>query len=279
VLDEPVDPSEGIVLQFEAKYSQGRTCSGAYLKFYSKRDNFDPNELTPDTLYTVMFGPDICGPTSKVHLILNHKSPKTGEVSEKHLKKPPRVKSDKLTHVYTAVLRTNNTYEVMVDGNVAVQGSLFEDFEPPINPPEEIPDPEDKKPDDWVGLKLIDDPNAVKPDDWVDEALIEDMDVQKPEGWLDDVPNMIPDESAIKPEEWDDGEDGEWSPPSIKNPTCKSAPGCGEWKRPLKANPEYKGPWKPPKIDNPEYKVCICRDIAALFSLQFAGRMETENDP
>ena len=27
---------------------------------------------------------------------------------------------------------------------------MFEDFEPPFNPPEEIDDPEDKKPTDWV---------------------------------------------------------------------------------------------------------------------------------
>ena len=38
----------------------------------------------------------------------------------------------------------------MVDGHVDADGSLFEKFEPPINPPEEIPDPDDKKPTDWV---------------------------------------------------------------------------------------------------------------------------------
>ena len=39
------------------------------------------------------------------------------------------------------------------------------------------------------------------------------------------------------------------------NPACKDAPGCGEWKRPMMPNPEYKGKWKPPMIDNPNYQV------------------------
>lgn len=36
---------------------------------------------------------------------------------------------------------------------------------------------------------------------------------------------------AEKPEEWDDEEDGDWIAPSVMNPKCEDAPGCGEWKR------------------------------------------------
>ena len=87
----------------------------------------------------------------QVHLILRHKSPKTGKIEEKHLQAPPFVESDSKTHVYTAVLRaSNNSYTVLVDGEEKKAGSLFEDFDPSINPPETIPDPEDKKPADWV---------------------------------------------------------------------------------------------------------------------------------
>lgn len=57
-----------------------------------------------------------------------------------------------------------------------------------------------------------------------------------------------------KPEEWDDEEDGEWVAPQIRNPKCDEAPGCGEWKRPYKSNPAYKGKWFAPQIDNPAYK-------------------------
>ena len=47
-------------------------------------------------------------------------------------------------------IATHCSYAVLVDGEEKKAGSLFEDFEPSINPPETIPDPEDKKPDDWV---------------------------------------------------------------------------------------------------------------------------------
>ena len=43
-----------------------------------------------------------------MHLILRHKSPKTGKIEEKHLKTPPFVETDKKTHVYTAILRASN---------------------------------------------------------------------------------------------------------------------------------------------------------------------------
>ena len=43
-----------------------------------------------------------------------------------------------------------HSYKVLIDGEERKAGSLFEDFEPPFNPPAEIPDPDDKKPDDWV---------------------------------------------------------------------------------------------------------------------------------
>jgi calnexin len=64
----------------------------------------------------------------------------------------------------------------------------------------------------------------------------------------------VDDPEAEKPEDWDDEEDGEWEPAKIDNPKCEEAPGCGEWKRPTKRNPDYKGKWSAPLTDNPEYK-------------------------
>lgn len=73
------------------------------------------------------------------------------------------------------------------------------------------------------------------------------MDAAKPEGWLDNEPENIADpgklqledalgeadksSDAEKPEEWDDEEDGDWIAPTVRNPVCDEAPGCGEWKR------------------------------------------------
>jgi len=39
-------------------------------------------------------------------------------------------------------------------------------FSPPVNPPAEIEDKNDKKPEDWDERETIPDPEATKPDDW-----------------------------------------------------------------------------------------------------------------
>ena len=49
----------------------------------------------------------------QVHLILRHKSPK-GVTEEKHLKSPPLVLLDKKTHVYTAIIKPDNTYALLL---------------------------------------------------------------------------------------------------------------------------------------------------------------------
>lgn len=213
-----------------------------------------------------MFGPDKCGLTNKIHFIFNHKNPKSGEYVEHHLKYPPPVPSDKLSHVYTAILRPDNELLILIDGKEKNKVNFLssEDFELPLIPAKTITDLEDKKPEDWDDRAKIPDPDAVKPDDWDEDAPmeIEDEEAVKPEGWLDDEPDEIDDPEARKAEDWNDEEDGEWEPPRIPNIKCEMAPGCGEWERPMKSNPAYKGKWQAPLIDNPNYNgVWKPRDI------------------
>lgn len=248
-----------IVLQFEARLQNGLECGGAYLKYLRPQEaGWEPKGFDNESPYSIMFGPDKCGSTNKVHFILKHKNPKSGEYVEHHLKYPPSVPADKLSHVYTAMLKPDNELRILIDGEEKKKANFFskEDFDPPIIPPQTIPDPDDKKPDDWDEREKISDPDAVKPDDWDEDAPIEieDEEAVKPEGWLDEEPEEIDDPDASKPEDWDDEEDGEWEAPKITNPKCETAPGCGEWRRPMKRNPAYKGKWHAPLIDNPNYK-------------------------
>ena len=204
-------------------------------------------ELSDKTPYTIMFGPDRCGATNKVHFIFRHRNPLTGAIEEKHLKGPPSPKNDKLSNLYTLIVRKDNTYEIKINGESKKKGSLLEDFDPAVNPPKQIDDPDDTKPASWVDEAQITDPNAVKPADWDEDAPfeIEDLDAVKPAGWLEDEPATIPDPDAEKPEEWSDEDDGDWIPPSVPNPKCQdpSVPGCGPYVAPKKANPAYKGKW------------------------------------
>ncbi|KAL3617663.1 calnexin Cnx1 [Castilleja foliolosa] len=259
-LDAPVDLKDGtIVLQYEVRLQNGLECGGAYIKYLRPQEaGWIPKEFNNESPYTIMFGPDKCGATNKVHFILNHKNPKTGKFVEHHLKFPPSVPSDKLTHVYTAILKPDNEVIILVDGEEKKKANFLseEDFEPALIPSKTIPDPEDKKPEDWDERAKIPDPEASKPEDWDESAPmdIEDEEAEKPEGWLDDEPEEVDDPESVKPEDWDDEEDGEWEAPKIDNPKCTDGPGCGEWKRPMKRNPAYKGKWNAPLIDNPNYK-------------------------
>lgn len=258
-LSEPVElMKDTVVLQYDLRLQNGLECGGAYLKFLLPQEaGWAPKLFDNESPYSIMFGPDKCGATNKVHFIFRHKNPKSGAYVEHHLKNPPAPITDKKTHVYSAVIHPDNTVKILIDGEEKKTADLLSsDFEPPVVPPETIADPDDKKPEDWDERAKIPDPEATKPDDWDEDAPmeIEDIDAEKPEGWLDDEPEEVDDPEAGKPEDWDDEEDGEWEAPKIPNPRCEEAPGCGEWKRPTKRNPAYKGKWYAPMIDNPKYK-------------------------
>ncbi|RMX56533.1 hypothetical protein pdam_00007231 [Pocillopora damicornis] len=203
-------------------------CGGAYVKLLSQQDSFDLKTFHDKSPYTIMFGPDKCGEDKKLHFIFRHKNPKTGEYEEKHAKKPTgnfqNVFDGKKTHLFTLVVRPDNSFEVFVDQTSVNSGNLLEDVTPAVNPPKEIDDPNDKKPDDWDEREKIPDPDAEKPDDWDEDA-----------------PTKIPDPDAKSG-------CGEWKAPFIDNPAYK-----GKWSPPLVDNPDYKGIWKPRKIDNPDY--------------------------
>ncbi|KAJ0548210.1 putative calreticulin/calnexin, concanavalin A-like lectin/glucanase domain superfamily [Helianthus annuus] len=132
-LEKPVELKDGtIVLQYEVRLQNGLECGGAYLKYLRPQEaGWTAKGFDNESPYSIMFGPDKCGATNKVHFILKHKNPKSGEYVEHHLKFPPSVPSDKLTHVYTAVIKPEKP-----------EGWLDDE-------PEEIDDPEAVKPEDW----------------------------------------------------------------------------------------------------------------------------------
>ncbi|KAF2808575.1 Calreticulin-domain-containing protein [Mytilinidion resinicola] len=245
-----------LVVQYEVKLQNGLECGGAYMKLLQDNKALHAEEFSNASPYIIMFGPDKCGATNKVHFIFRHKNPKTGEYEEKHLKNPPTARIVKTTSLYTLIVRPDNTFEIKIDGESIRNGTLLEDFSPSVNPEKEIDDPKDEKPESWVDEARIPDPEATKPEDWDEDAPFEIVDTEatKPEDWLEDEPTSIPDPEAEKPEDWDDEEDGDWIPPTVPNPKCEEASGCGKWESPLKKNPEYKGKWSAPVIDNPAYK-------------------------
>merc|ERR1711988_189097 len=209
-----------LVVQYGVKHEQDIDCGGGYLKL---APTMDAEKFEGSSKYNIMFGPDICGSsTKKTHVIFNYK----GNNLDK--KKEVRAESDTLSHLYTLIVKPDNTYEVQIDMNKVDSGSLTDGW-------------------DFLEPKQIRDPEEKKPADWVDEAEIDDPEDKKPEGH-DDIPAKIADPKAKKPDDWDDESDGAWEAPQIDNPEYK-----GEWKAKRIKNPAYKGVWEAKLIANPKY--------------------------
>jgi calreticulin len=226
-----------LVVQFQIRHPQSIDCGGGYIKVLSK--GIDQKKFSGDTPYDIMFGPDICGTsTRKVHAIFTYKG------NNLLWKKTPSCETDQLSHVYTLILKPDQTYDVRIDGKSVGSGNLLDDW-------------------DFLPPKMIKDPSASKPSDWVDQEFIDDPSDKKPSDW-DNVPKQIPDPDAEKPEDWDDESDGAWEPPMIDNPEYK-----GEWKPKQITNPAYKGKWVHPEISNPEFKED--KDVYVFPHLSYVG--------
>lgn len=280
----------------QVKFNNGQECGGAYLKLLTSSG--DLKKMNDKTKYSIMFGPDKCGNDNKLHFIFNYKNPKNGTWSEKHWKQASsvtkldevsskifqkseiqhfvfKVFKDNRWHQFRLEINPDNSFKVSVDKHYEQKGLLLEDFEPPVNPPKNIDDPNDTKPEDWDEREKIPDPDAgkestfsfrylndfvykflVKPKDWDENQprKIVDPKASKPQNWDEDEPDMIPDPDATQPADWDLEMDGEWEAPLVANPKCASLAGCGKWSPPLIDNPLYKGKWKTPLIANPSYQ-------------------------
>jgi calreticulin len=213
-----------LIISYTVKHDQDLDCGGSYIKLLPK--GFDGKTFGGDAPYSVMFGPDQCGySTRKTHVIFHSDAKKENLQTKKSVK----CETDKKSHRYTLIVKPDNTYEVQIDGAKVESGALGDDF-------------------DFLEPKMIKDPAASKPSDWVDNAMMPDPEDVKPAGY-DDIPAKIPDAKATKPDDWDDEEDGAWEAPQIDNPAYK-----GEWKQKQISNPAYKGAWVHPEIANPKFK-------------------------
>ncbi|XP_025805755.1 calreticulin isoform X2 [Panicum hallii] len=129
-----------LVLQFSVKHEQKLDCGGGYVKLLG--GDVDQKKFGGDTPYSIMFGPDICGySTKKVHTIL------TKDGKNHLIKKDVPCETDQLTHVYTLIIRPDATYTILIDNEEKQTGSVYEHWD--ILPPKQIKDPEAKKPEDW----------------------------------------------------------------------------------------------------------------------------------
>ena len=245
-------PNETIVIQYETRTQLVYTCFSSIMRIYTSE--FDVYHQTNDTDHFIEFGPDACHGVRNARLNFFSTNEK-GETVKHVLKDKISVPADEIPHLYTLIIRPDNTFEYMIDGMSFHNGTFTGSFRPNFVEPEFIDDPNDHKPSDWVDDEFIPDPTATKPDDWNESEpeMIPNPRIRRPPlGWRLNEPEMIPDPNAQKPFEWNEAIHGQWKPKMIKNPKCKV--GCGPWKPPLIKNRKYRGKWTPPLIRNPKFK-------------------------
>ena len=116
-----------LVLQYEVRLEEQHKCGGAYLKFlrWGSSSQSDLSEyesasaVDNDTPYSIMFGPDKCGGTNKVHFIVQIQNPLTEEWAEHHYRDILSMANDKRTHLYTIHIKQSGDFDIYLD-NVKV---------------------------------------------------------------------------------------------------------------------------------------------------------------
>mmetsp|Transcript_147987 Transcript_147987/g.258042 ORF Transcript_147987/g.258042 Transcript_147987/m.258042 type:complete len:412 (+) Transcript_147987:34-1269(+) len=226
-----------LVVQYSVKHESQEFsfCGGGYIKLLGS--DFAQATFGGDTPYKIMFGPDLCGyDISRIHAIFTWK--------DKNLLRREDIKleyddKNEYSHIYTLVVKPDNSYKVYFDLKEKASGSLHDHWDFPNKTRD---DPADAKPADWVEEKKINDPAQRKPEDWVDEQRIRDP-------------------TATRPEVWDEDEDGTWEAPMIDNPKY-----TGVWTTSLIDNPAYKGEWVPKQLPNEDFveDVYTYEDIGAV---------------
>ncbi|OHT12281.1 Calnexin 1 [Tritrichomonas foetus] len=250
-----VAPNETLVIQYEMRSQFLFTCTSAFMKIFTSPD-FDPTDLSNSTDKFIEFGPERCGPFNQTRLNFFTKD-ENGKQIEHKLKHPYFIPVDEISHLYTLIIRPNNTFEYLIDNRSMRNGTFTDDFDIPLVEGPTMDDPNDVKPSDWDDRPIIPDPYEVKPADWDDNAPNTIPDPKKlnpPEGWLLNEPQHILDTESKKPREWNEQLMGEWKPQLVPNPKCIKAPGCGPYKPPRIRNPKARGVWKPKMVPNPFYK-------------------------
>ncbi|ORX61027.1 calreticulin [Piromyces finnis] len=208
-----------LVIQYTMKQEDKFSCSSNYIKLFPR--NLKQKELNFSSHFNLLFGPNKCKAFNQTQAFLTYNQ------KQNLLKKQVDTTADRFTHLYTFIVKPDQSYQILIDNEEKASGHFFDDW-------------------NYLEPKMIPDPKIKKPINWVDEEFIDDPEDKRPEGW-DVIPRYIPEPDSVKPDDWDEIENGMWIPVLKENPEFQ------EWYPKTIRNPAYMGPWIHPKIDNPDY--------------------------
>lgn len=244
---------DSFALQFEARLNPSSKKYNISLKLFNE---YNPIALDERTPYILSFGFEYIE-NLMIQFKFFHKHLTTGETRLLSLKEPYPVPIDELNHVYTLIVRKNQTFSILIDNNEVRNGNFITSFDPPPSGPLDLPDPNHIKPDDWEEkIQYIPDPAAKMPSHYSDSVDYY-IPLDKPVGrWLETEKYVHHDNAYSKPEEWDDELFGEYIYPLKINSRCFNShvSGCGKYYSGFRVNPNHSSQWIHPTIKNPKYK-------------------------
>lgn len=106
------------------KHEQTTSCGGAYIKLLGDTDQSTFGGHTP---YQVMFGPQMCRIRWETLVAFTH--PLNHEIL--YIKDQMPIMPDYGTHLYTLVVKPDNTFEVLIDLVPVKSGTLADDWDFP----------------------------------------------------------------------------------------------------------------------------------------------------
>ena len=127
-MDSPVNnKGKTLVVQYSVQHDQDIDCGGAYIKLME--DGLDQSKFSGDSEYKIIFGPDICGTVMRrTHAVLAYDKAKDGKLENFLHTKDIKTETDKLPHLYTMILKADDTYEVKIDGKSVQDGKIADNW-------------------------------------------------------------------------------------------------------------------------------------------------------
>jgi len=97
------------------------SCSSNYIKLFPR--NLKQKELNSKSHFNLLFGPNKCKSFNQTQAFLtyNQKQPL--------LKKQIDTTADRFTHLYTFIIKPDQTYQILIDNEEKASGHFYDDWD------------------------------------------------------------------------------------------------------------------------------------------------------
>lgn len=132
-LSQDFSEIQNLIIQYSVFFPSVSGCGGGTIKVMPK--GFNQTNFNSDTPYLIRFGPDVCGGKKKIEIeiVVGGKKYNWRREYDPFANSPGEGSTKRSLvlnnyHLYRFAIKSDKTYEVAVDSEVVVEGSLEDDF-------------------------------------------------------------------------------------------------------------------------------------------------------